>query len=313
MKNKIAIALTVCLMILSFTTACAKKEKEEIRTEEAFVETEETQDTISGESAENVSIVTSQAEIILEEGETVSLSYSIEGIVDTGNYSLGYMSGDPNKVSVSTDGRVTGMGAGSTYVVAKHDNKEMCYWNIQVIPQASITSDTTDIEIYADNEYKLSYVTSGGNDTFTTIFTSSDDSVATVSKDGIVNGISAGSVTITAQYGKIAKCEWSVKVNPPNFLPDGEYVVGCNYVETGDRTITIHFDEEDFLGNPALWGQTVTLSVPEDCNLERCDGVDENDDLQVTKLTIDELEHVIGPGVTIIIKDGIVRSIVGSP
>ena len=87
------------------------------------------------------------------------------------------------------------------YVPATHD-----------VTEFNITNDTAKNEVYAGATLQLTYSANAGA-LYTPKFTSSDDTVATVSASGVITGVQAGNVTITAKVGSIEKT-FAVVVHP---------------------------------------------------------------------------------------------------
>lgn len=87
------------------------------------------------------------------------------------------------------------------YVPATHD-----------VTEFNITNDTAKNEVYAGATLKLTYSANAGA-LYTPKFTSSDDTVATVSASGLITGVQAGNVTITAKVGSFEKT-FAVVVHP---------------------------------------------------------------------------------------------------
>ncbi len=87
------------------------------------------------------------------------------------------------------------------YVPATHD-----------VTEFNITNDTAKNEVYAGATLKLTYSANAGA-LYTPKFTSSDDTVATVSASGLITGVKEGNATITAKVGSIEKT-FAVVVHP---------------------------------------------------------------------------------------------------
>lgn len=87
------------------------------------------------------------------------------------------------------------------YVPATHD-----------VTEFNITNDTAKNEVYAGATLQLTYSANAGA-LYTPKFTSSDDTVATVSASGLITGVQAGNVTITAKVGSFEKT-FAVVVHP---------------------------------------------------------------------------------------------------
>lgn len=87
------------------------------------------------------------------------------------------------------------------YVPATHD-----------VTEFNITNDAAKNEVYAGATLQLTYSANAGA-LYTPKFTSSDDTVATVSASGVITGVQAGNVTITAKVGSFEKT-FAVVVHP---------------------------------------------------------------------------------------------------
>lgn len=87
------------------------------------------------------------------------------------------------------------------YVPATHD-----------VTEFNITNDAAKNEVYAGATLQLTYSANAGA-LYTPKFTSSDDTVATVSASGVITGVQAGNATITAKVGSFEKT-FAVVVHP---------------------------------------------------------------------------------------------------
>lgn len=80
------------------------------------------------------------------------------------------------------------------------------------VTEFNITNDTAKNEVYAGATLQLTYSANAGA-LYTPKFTSSDDTVATISASGVITGVQAGNVTITAKVGSFEKT-FAVVVHP---------------------------------------------------------------------------------------------------
>ena len=87
------------------------------------------------------------------------------------------------------------------YVPATHD-----------VTEFNITNDAAKNEVYAGATLQLTYSANAGA-LYTPKFTSSDDTVATVSASGLITGVKEGNATITAKVGSFEKT-FAVVVHP---------------------------------------------------------------------------------------------------
>lgn len=80
------------------------------------------------------------------------------------------------------------------------------------VTEFNITNDTAKNEVYAGATLQLTYSANAGA-LYTPKFTSSDDTVATVSASGLITGVKEGNATITAKVGSFEKT-FAVVVHP---------------------------------------------------------------------------------------------------
>lgn len=80
------------------------------------------------------------------------------------------------------------------------------------VTEFNITNDAAKNEVYAGATLQLTYSANAGA-LYTPKFTSSDDTVATVSASGLITGVKEGNATITAKVGSIEKT-FAVVVHP---------------------------------------------------------------------------------------------------
>ena len=119
------------------------------------------------------------------------------------NRSLTWTSSDPSKATVSASGVVTGVSVGSVQIQASTDGVSGSA-TIEVRPvavaQLLLTAGATSISAGTTTSLTVSLRDAAGRTLTgrTVRFASSTPSVATVSADGVVTGVSAGSTTITA-------------------------------------------------------------------------------------------------------------------
>lgn len=128
---------------------------------------------------------------------------------------LTYISSDENVATVDANGFVTAVGNGSCLIIT--DNKYgiagTTIVNVNTAPsglaltdKALTIGDTAVIELAVEGEN----ITAG----LDFIYTSSDDSIVTVSEDGQsakANGIGVATITVTNEFGQSASCTVTVK------------------------------------------------------------------------------------------------------
>lgn len=127
--------------------------------------------------------------------------------VDLGDEIL-WKSSDESVATVSQDGKIAGVSVGEAVITitpsigfgADDAVKAVPVQVISNIVKATdITFTNTETSIYATDNLSLTYTISPANHTYDYLtWKSSDPSIATVSEEGVVTGVKAGNVTITA-------------------------------------------------------------------------------------------------------------------
>lgn len=136
-----------------------------------------------------------------------TLSYSFTPANAT-NPTLLWTSNDESIAKVSQDGTVTGVGVGSTIIkvapaIGFGSETAVKTITVKVVPEiikaTAIEFSNTETEIYETDKLQLKYSILPEDHTYDYLtWTSSDESVATVSASGLVTAFKAGEVTITA-------------------------------------------------------------------------------------------------------------------
>ena len=167
-----------------------------------------------GETPVAVSIEFESASISLEVGQRHTLVYTIvpEDKVPV------FESSDINVATVE-DGVVTALANGSATIKATvegSDATDECVVTVSDISAKSVTLNKSELDLLIGDEVQLEVVVAPENAANKTItWTSTDETVASVSADGLVKAIAAGEATVTASvYGSDAKAECAVKVSP---------------------------------------------------------------------------------------------------
>ena len=170
---------------------------------------------VNGLNTALLNVSAEQSQVALYAGETYTLAPTVTyGTKTLEEADFSYESSDPTVVSVSESGVVTAtaVGQASVFVTATVFEKSVgCIVNVTVEKSGKITLDTMQSELYALAEYEgttyknsvqlQATVTEKGvqkNDA-TVVWTSSDESVATV-ENGNVVAVALGDVQITATY-----------------------------------------------------------------------------------------------------------------
>ncbi len=128
-----------------------------------------------------------------------------------------WSSTDENVARVSENGEVEAMGGGTATIIATSNNGKTatCLVNVTVIA-TDITLDRTEAEMKVGERILLTATVNPENASDKTItWSSTDESVATVDKDGNVTAIALGEVIITATCGEVtADCKVRVVPTP---------------------------------------------------------------------------------------------------
>ena len=193
-------------------------------------------------------------------GETASFGYSItpDNVMFT---DVIWSSSDESVATVDQDGNVTalsGSGNGYTVITVAPDpyySGSGVLGSVKVVVSNSLVKATA-IEITADQDYvytgntlQLSFDITPEDATYKTVtWTSSNSSLATVDDDGVVSGIAAGDVTITATAmdgsGVTATYDITVilTVDPEEVDIDQTYSVDNGYkFAVHDLTLTLDY------------------------------------------------------------------------
>ena len=150
-------------------------------------------------------ITLKSTELDINEGETseaIGVTYNPENTTDSKEVT--WTSKDKDIATVSTDGKVTGVKAGTTTVTATSKANgtisASCTINVKA-PISSIELSPKTIEINegdTSEAINVTYNPENTTDTKEVTWTSQNTSIATVSTDGKVTGVKAGTTTITA-------------------------------------------------------------------------------------------------------------------
>ena len=144
-------------------------------------------------------------------GETgkISASVSTDGAgVDT---SVNFVSSDNNVVSVSSDGTITANAEGSATITVSTSGKRSdgspataeCTITVSAakgyVSAITLDKDTLGLSIGASEKLNANVQTEGGDADTSVTWSSSDESIATVSSDGTVTAVAKGKATITCK------------------------------------------------------------------------------------------------------------------
>ena len=153
----------------------------------------------------------------LLEGETAVLTATVKPDNAT-DKTVTWSTSDASIATVDAEGKVTAIKKGEATITAKAGDKTAeCKVTVKTIPVSSITLDITSLQLKVGGTTKLTATVKPDDAADKTItWISSDESIATVSKEGLVTAVKRGKATITAQSsqeGIYATCEVQVLDN----------------------------------------------------------------------------------------------------
>ena len=211
--------------------------------------------TVTVEEKTTTMITLDKTEITLTVGNTEQLTAKVNPETET----VTWGSSDPDVATVSDDGLVTAVKAGTATITAALADGKEATCAVTVREETSISLNKTETTLTVGETEQLEATVNPETETVT--WTSSDTDVATVSKTGLVTAVKAGTATITAALadGKEATCVVTVQKDPTkitiSFTLLGDTVHGSNgHVHTlrsGNESLT-------------TWIDTAYVTVPAD-------------------------------------------------
>ena len=149
---------------------------------------------------------------------------------------------DNNIITVSNDGMVSPVGPGSAYVVIYQGVRTLdsCFVTVNpVIHVTGITISPETLDLTVGSSSTLTVNILPEDATYTGVqWTSSDETVATVSSGGVVKGVSVGEAVITATTndgGLTAQCTVTVEEGAPS----SNLLVNPGFEDPADATTTL--------------------------------------------------------------------------
>ena len=173
---------------------------------------------------------------------TLQLSASVEPENATLS-DVTYTSSDPSVLTVSPDGLVTGVGHGRATVTAESgDGRASAQRTITVKqPPESVTVSPTSVTVAEGKTEQLkATVLPDYTDDKTVLWTSADESVATVSTRGVVTGVELGETMITATCLDNPDATFTIPVNVLKLATGISFNQDSYTVELGDTLQLAH-------------------------------------------------------------------------
>ena len=160
----------------------------------------------------------SKTSLNLTEEETETLTATVTP-ADATNKNVNWSSSNTSIATVDATGKVTAVGAGTANItVATADGGKTASCSVTVtalhrpLSKIEISPAKTEVAFGTPSTLKITYTPENATNKKVT-WKSSDESIATVSSGGVVEGLKDGTVTITAtsDEGKLtAKCEVTI-------------------------------------------------------------------------------------------------------
>ena len=192
------------------------------------------------------------------ESEILYLTITPDNFTDT----VKWKSSDTNVVTISEDGKVYAVAAGTAVIRVSVGNKSASCTVTVLQPVTSISLNKSSLTMSTNDTYTLTanVYPSDAHDK-TVVWSSSDETVATVSQDGLVTAAGKGTATITvkAQDGSNVSRSCTVTVNRCNNICTSseemesphEYENNCTdswtYTKSGAEYLKVTFAEETMI------------------------------------------------------------------
>ena len=175
-------------------------------------------------SALATGITLNKTSMSLRETETAQLTATVTP-EDAADRSVTWSSSDNSIATVSSEGVVTAIKAGTATITATTNDgsnlKATCTVTVSIMPVSSITLNLTEKTLEEGETVNLTATVQPANASNKTLsWTSSDESVATVDANGTVTAVKEGTATITAKAtdGSNASASCTVTVKAPVVL-----------------------------------------------------------------------------------------------
>lgn len=177
------------------------------------------------------SVVLDKSTLSLKVGEISQLTATVEP--EGAKYELEWSSSDPSVATVDAEGKVTGVYYGNAVITVKAGEVSAeCQVTVAKVPVESVEIDKDEAEVVLGSSIKLNAVVNPSDATdVVLVWSSEDESVATVDNNGNVRGARLGTTKIFAEAGgKKDECVVTVVPVPVESVElnkeDAELIVG---------------------------------------------------------------------------------------
>ena len=208
---------------------------------------------------EEIAIVPDKEKPIAGSTGTFTIAYYPK---DVTNQNVIWESSDPNIINVNSDGTYEAVSIGTAAITATYNSEISSTVEIEVTPVVveSITlTSNWDVAtpFYRKNTMNLSAeILPADAVDKSIIWESSDDSVATVSNNGVVTAVYAGNVTITATSANGIQEHYEIVVAPS---PQQFYMTASIFMRTNDHVGNRWSTGFEFNGEAIRSGSTVSI------------------------------------------------------
>ncbi|MDE6479120.1 MAG: Ig-like domain-containing protein, partial [Muribaculaceae bacterium] len=215
--------------------------------------------TVAAKIYEVTGITLSNTKLSLTEGETATLTATIapENATDK---TVTWTSSDASVASVSDKGVVTAVKAGTATITATSANGKTANCTVTVaaniISVESVAISKTELSLTEGDTANLTATIAPENATDKSVtWTSSDEAVATVSADGVVTAVKAGTATITAasSNGKTATCTVTVTAKVIDVTGITLSDIDLSMTKGETITLTATIDPENATDKTVTW------------------------------------------------------------
>ena len=158
-------------------------------------------------------VALSKTSISIYKGKT----YTLKGTLTPGNSTdtLKWSSSNTKAASVSGSGVVKGISAGTATITVKTSSGKtaVCKVTVKEIKAASIQADHKEINLISGQTAKIGITVLPANTTDDVTWSSSDESIVSVSSDGTITAVKQGEAFIEAKTSSGKKCSCKVTVS----------------------------------------------------------------------------------------------------
>ena len=158
------------------------------------------------------------------------------------NKNVTWSSSDESVATVSNDGLVTSIKEGTTIITVTTEDgglKAECMVNVKIFHAEKVTLDKTSVSLMESGTTQLvATVTPEEAENKNVTWSSSDESIATGSNDGVVTGVGKGTATITVK--DITDCVTVSRTGQSTSIINGQAKYGVTFSIKNSSSETIH-------------------------------------------------------------------------